>query len=108
MRNATLGAIRALTGNYPQFRPLQSGGVGELEGYPVAVSDKIAAMAADAKSIIFGNMSYYCFVENGSLEVSRNPYLYQGNYQTAIFVNYRFGGDVTQPEAFVYGVHPSA
>ena len=108
MRNATLGAIRALTGNYPQFRPLQSGGVGELEGYPVAVSDKIAAMAADAKSIIFGNMSYYCFVENGSLEVSRNPYLYQANYQTAIFVNYRFGGDVTQPEAFVYGVHPSA
>jgi HK97 family phage major capsid protein len=108
MRNATKYAIRALTGNYPQFRPLETGGTGDLEGYPVLVSDKIAAMAADAKSIIFGNMSYYCFVENGALEVSRNPYLYQANYQTAIFVNYRFGGDVTQPEAFVYGVHPSS
>ena len=108
MRNATKYAIRALTGNYPQFRPLEVGGTGDLEGYPVLVSDKIAAMAADAKSIIFGNMSYYCFVENGTLEVSRNPYLYQANYQTGIFVNYRFGGDVTQPEAFVYGVHPSS
>jgi HK97 family phage major capsid protein len=53
-------------------------------------------------------MSYYAFVENGSLEVSRNPYLYQENYLTGIFVNYRFGGDVTQPEAFVYGVHPAS
>lgn len=108
MRNATKYAIRALTGNYPQFRPLEVGGAGDLEGYPVAVSDKIAAMAASAKSIIFGNMSYYAFVENGSLEVSRNPYLYQENYLTGIFVNYRFGGDVTQPEAFVYGVHPAS
>ena len=108
MRNATKYAIRALTGNYPQFRPLEVGGTDQLEGYPVVVSDKIAAMAADAKSIIFGNMSYYAFVENGSLEVARNQYLYQANYQTAIFVNYRFGGDVTQPEAFVYGVHPSS
>lgn len=107
MRNATKYAIRALTGNYPQFRPLEAGGTGDLEGYPVLVSDKIAAMAASAKSIIFGNMSYYAFVENGSLEVSRNPYLYQENYLTGIFVNYRFGGDVTQPEAFVYGVHPA-
>ena len=108
MRNATKYAIRALTGNYPQFRPLEAGGTGDLEGYPVLVSDKIAAMAASAKSIIFGNMSYYAFVENGSLEVSRNPYLYQENYLTGIFVNYRFGGDVTQPEAFVYGVHPAS
>jgi HK97 family phage major capsid protein len=108
MRNATKAAIRALTGNYPQFRPLETGGTGDLEGYPVMVSDKIDAMAADAKSIIFGNMSYYAFVENGTLEVSRNPYLYQANYQTGIFVNYRFGGDVTQPEAFVYGVHPAS
>jgi HK97 family phage major capsid protein len=108
MRNATKAAIRALTGNYPQFRPLETGGTGDLEGYPVMVSDKIDAMGASAKSIIFGNMSYYAFVENGALEVSRNPYLYQANYQTGIFVNYRFGGDVTQPEAFVYGVHPAA
>lgn len=108
MRNATKYAIRGLTGNYPQFRPLETGTTSDLEGFPIVVSDKIAAMGASAKSIIFGNMSYYAFVENGSLEVSRNPYLYQANYQTGIFVNYRFGGDVTQPEAFVYGVHPAS
>ena len=98
---ADLGEVQRLAADSPI-------GVTSLPDDVERLSDKIAAMAADAKSIIFGNTSYYCFVENGSLEVSRNPYLYQANYQTAIFVNYRFGGDVTQPEAFVYGVHPSA
>jgi HK97 family phage major capsid protein len=108
MRNLTLAAIRTLQGNFFSFAPTPGGSMSELYGHPVAVSDKIAAMAASAKSIIFGNFMYYAFVENLGLEISRNPYLYQANYQTAIFVNARWGGDVTQPEAFVYGVHPAS
>jgi HK97 family phage major capsid protein len=108
MRNATLGAIRALTGDYPQFRPMVNGTSKDLEGYPVALSDKIAALGASAKPIIFGNMNEYAFVENATIEVVRNPYLYMANNQTGIFVNVRWGGDVLQPEAFVYGVNPAS
>jgi HK97 family phage major capsid protein len=77
-----------------------------LYGKPVAITDKIQALGTGNKPIIFGNWNYYAFVENLGLEISRNPYLYQANYQTAIFVTARWGGDVTQAEAFVYGVNP--
>lgn len=108
MRNTTLGAIRALTGNFFSFQATPQGGIDNLYGKPVAVSDKIAAMAASAKSILFGNFSYYAYVENLNLEISRNPYLYQANYQTAIFCTARWGGDVTQADAFVLGSNPAS
>lgn len=108
MRNSTLGAIRALVGDYPQFRPMVNGTAKDLEGYKVALSDKIAALGASAKPIIFGNFNEYAFVENATIEVVRNPYLYMANNQTGIFVNVRWGGDVLQPEAFVYGVNPAS
>ncbi|CAB4128097.1 major_cap_HK97, phage major capsid protein, HK97 family [uncultured Caudovirales phage] len=108
MRNTTLGAIRALTGNFFSFQPTPMGDMNSLYTKPVAVSDKIAALGASAKAILFGNFNYYAFVENLGLEISRNPYLYQANYQTAIFCTVRWGGDVTQAEAFVYGVNPAS
>jgi HK97 family phage major capsid protein len=106
MRNSTLGYIRGLTGNWFQFQPTPQGNGRDISGYPVIVSDAIGAIATTVKSVVFGNFSYYCFVENGSIEISRNPYLYQANNETAIFADYRFGGDVIQPEAFAYIVQP--
>lgn len=106
MRNTTLGAIRALTGNFFSFQATPSGDMFSLYGKPIAITDKIAALGTTNKPIIFGNMLYYAFVENLGLEISRNPYLYQANYQTGIFTTVRWGGDVTQAEAFVYGVNP--
>lgn len=106
MRNATLGAIRALQGNFFSFQPTPSGDLNSLYGKPIAVTDKIAALGTGNKPIIFGNFLYYAFVENLGLEIVRNPYSYMPNYQTGIFVTVRWGGDVTQPDAFVYGVNP--
>jgi HK97 family phage major capsid protein len=106
MRNSTLGAIRALQGNFFSFAPTPSGSMESLYGKNVAITDNIAALGTGNKPIIFGNMLYYAFVENMGLEISRNPYLYQANYQTGIFTTVRWGGDVTQAEAFVYGVNP--
>lgn len=108
MQNSTLGAIRALSTNFFAFQPTPQGGMDSLYGKPFAVSDKIAAMSAAAKSIIYGNWNYYAFVENLGLEISRNPYLYQANYQTALFTTIRWGGDVTQSEAFVYGINAAS
>ena len=106
MQNATLGAIRALQGNFYSFQPTPQGTMDSLYGKPVAITDKIGNFGTGIKPIIFGNFGYYAFVENLGLEIARNPYLYQANYQTAIFVTARWGGDVTQTEAFVYGVNP--
>lgn len=106
MRNTTLGAIRALSGNFFSFQPTPAGDMMSLYGKQVAITDKIDALGTGNKPIIFGNFNYYAFVENMGLEIVRNPYLYMANYQTGIFVNVRWGGDVTQEEAFVYGVNP--
>lgn len=106
MQNATLGAIRALQGNFFSFQPTPQGTMDSLYGKPIAITDKIGNFGTGIKPIIFGNWGYYAFVENLGLEIARNPYLYQANYQTAIFVTARWGGDVTQTEAFVYGVNP--
>lgn len=106
MQNSTLGAIRALQGNFFSFQPTPMGTMDSLYGKPIAITDKIAALGTGNKPIIFGNWGYYAFVENLGLEIARNPYTYQPNYQTAIFCTVRWGGDVNQAEAFVYGVNP--
>lgn len=108
MQNSTLGAIRSLATNFFAFQPTPMGGMDSLYGKPYAISDKISALGASNKCIIYGNWNYYAFVENLGLEISRNPYLYQANYQTALFTTIRWGGDVTQSEAFVYGINPAS
>lgn len=106
MKNSTLGYIRGLTGNWFSFQATPQGNGMDISNHPVVISDSMAAIGTGNKSVIYGNFMYYCFVENGSIEISRNPYLYQENGITAIFADYRFGGDVIQPEAFAYLVHP--
>ena len=103
-RNATLGAIRGLTGNPFLFNPTPQGDApyGDLYAKRVLLSDQVPAMATGVKSIIAGNWSFYALVERSGLVVSRNPYLYQANGQVGFFVNARWGGDVLQAEAFQY------
>lgn len=105
MRGTTLNAIRGLTGNIPQAGLLNVTR-NSLDGYPLALSDFIGAFGTGIKPIIFGNWGYYMFVESVDMEISRNPWLYQANGQTGIFVTMRWGGDVTQNEAFAYGINP--
>lgn len=109
MKNSTLGKIRALTGNYPQFQPLgtnaiagKTGNLRDLDGYPAFTSEYTPAMTTGLKSIIFGNMNYYNFVENGQLEIKRNDSLYMATDEIAYFCYFRAGGDVNQGEAFSY------
>lgn len=105
LRGTTLNAIRGLTGNIPQAGLLQVTR-NSIDGYPLANSDFIDALGTTKKPIIFGNWGYYMFVESVDMEISRNPYVYMANGQTGIFVTMRWGGDVTQAEAFAYGVNP--
>ena len=64
MRNATFTTIRKLrdsTGRYivTSDVPAGSGAAGMLLGRPVYLDPNVAAMAANAKSVIFGDMSRY-------------------------------------------------
>lgn len=105
LRGSTISALRGLTGNYPQAGPMAVTR-NSIDEMPAHLSDFVDATGTTKKSLWFGNWRYYMFVESVDLEISRNPWLYQANGQTGIFVTMRWGGDVTQAEAFAYGVHP--
>jgi HK97 family phage major capsid protein len=106
MANASLGKVRALTGNYPQFGGINRDAVGgqgvirEIDGFRAFASTSMPAMTTGLKSMAFGNFNYYSFVENGSLEIKRNDQLYMNTDEVAFFCYVRFGGDLIQPEAF--------
>jgi hypothetical protein len=109
MKNSTLGKIRALTGNYPQFQPLgtnsiagKTGNLRDVDGFPCFTSEYTPAMTTGLKSVIFGNFNFYNFVENGQLEIKRNDSLYMATDEIAYFCTFRAGGDVNQGEAFAY------
>ena len=106
-RGAHLGELQALTGNNFQLVGTPPGGdllQSSLWGKPVFLSDKVAAMTTGQKPLLFGNFNFYALVENGTLTLQRNPYLYQANGQIGVFAKVRVGGIVLQSEAFKWGI----
>lgn len=74
-----------------------------LYGRPVFNDEACATIATSAKTILVGDFSFYTLAERKSISISRNPYLYQATGQVGFFSNFRWGGAVTQAEAFQYG-----
>jgi HK97 family phage major capsid protein len=58
-----------------------------LEGYPVYVSDDMAAMTAGLKSTLFANFQFFAVCERPGMMVQRNPYLYMATGVIGIFAN---------------------
>lgn len=107
MRGATMGQLQSLTGNPFSFMPTPAANTWEkifYGGKPYYLSDKVAALATGAKTIMIGNWRFYALVERRALTLSRNPYLYQANGQVGLFAGIRFGGVVLQSEAFKWGI----
>lgn len=107
MRGATMGTLQALTGNPFSFTatPVADTMRGNFYGNkPYYLSDKVAAIATGAKTIMIGNWRFYALVERRAITFSRNPYLYQANGQVGLFWSMRFGGVVLQSEAFKWGI----
>ena len=105
MRNATLGALRALTGNPFSFIPTPQGSApyGDLYGKRVLLSDKMAAPTTGNISVVVGNWSFYALVERASLEVFRDPYSSASTGQVNFYCKARFGGLTIIPDAFRKG-----
>jgi HK97 family phage major capsid protein len=104
MQNSTWGALKTLDlTNYNRITDTVNG-QRTVEGWPVMLSAQIPAIATTNKSIIFGNYSFYAFVERASgVQIERWRDVRKG--LTYIVASWRYGGDVTQIEAFAVGVH---
>ena len=104
MKNATWGAMRTLDlTNYNRITAIEAG-IRYAEGWRVALSESVAAIGTTNKSLWFGNFNYYAFCERTSgVQIDRWRDVRKG--LTYIVASWRYGGDVTQPEAFAVGTH---
>jgi len=104
MQNSTWGALKTLDlTNYNRITETVNG-QRTVEGWPVMLSAQIPAIATTNKSIIFGNYNFYAFCERTSgVQIERWRDVRKG--LTYIVASWRYGGDVTQIEAFALGVH---
>jgi len=104
MQNSTWGALKTLDlTNYNRITETVNG-MRMVEGWPVMLSAQIPAIGTTNKSIIFGNYNFYAFVERTSgVQIERWRDIRKG--LTYVVASWRYGGDVTQIEAFAVGVH---
>jgi HK97 family phage major capsid protein len=105
MRNSSWGALRTLDlTNYNRITAIEAG-IRYAEGWRVALSESASAIGATGvKPLYFGNFNYYAFCERTSgVQIDRWRDVRKGI--TYIVASWRYGGDVTQPEAFAIGVN---
>ena len=105
MRNATWTAARTLDiSNAGLVLTGYENGRRVIESYPVALSESVLAIGTTNESVIFGNFNYYAFAERtAGVQMERDYDPRTGI--TYMIAKWRFGGDVTQPEAFALGKH---
>lgn len=97
VKNATKWYLNGLTGDSFAFLATPQGP--GMFGFPVYVSDDMAAMTTGLKSVIFANFQYFAVAEKPGIMVQRNPYLYMASGQIGIFASFFRGYDVLQTEA---------
>lgn len=105
LADSTAKAIRKLkdsTGQYLWQPGLQAGQPDRILSRPVEVSDDVPAMAANAKSIIFGDISYYWIADRVGRSMQRLNELYAANGQVGFRMYQRVDGKLILPEAVVY------
>jgi HK97 family phage major capsid protein len=111
MRRSTEGAIRSLVDdNAFMFAPTPGGTDRprrELWGFPAHATQYMPAIAASAKSLLFGNFRYMGRRLAPDITFLRDPYTLAGNGQIRLLYHFRTVYKVLQAEAFQYGTHPT-
>ncbi|SDX45236.1 phage major capsid protein, HK97 family [Marininema mesophilum] len=103
--DGTAKAIRKLkdnTGQYLWTPGLQAGQPDRILARPVAISDFVPAMAANAKSMLFGDFSYYWIADRQGRVMQRLTELYAANGQVGFRMYQRTDGKLILPDAVVY------
>lgn len=111
MARATEGIIRGLQGDSFLYNPNPAGsdrGRPEILGYPVYNSAYASAVAASAKSVIFGNFRYMGMREAPGITFLRDPYSLAYNGQVRLLYYFRTVYKTLQAEAIQYATHPTA
>ena len=102
LNDSTIKAIRKLKDNQGQYlwQPsLTAGAPDLLLGKPVRTSAYMPAIAADAKTIAFGDFSYYWIADRQGRSFKRLNELYAATGQVGFLASQRVDGKLILPEA---------
>ena len=102
LNDATVKLIRKLKDNNGQYlwQPaLREGDVPTLLGRPYFTSAYMPVAEAGAKSVIFGDLSYYWIGDREGITFKRLNELYAGNGQIGFLASKRLDGKTVLPEA---------
>ena len=102
LNDATVKAIRKLkngTGDYLWQPAIRDGEVNTILGRPYLTSQFAPTMAAGAKTIVFGDLSYYWIGDRQGINFKRLNELYAGNGQVGFLASKRLDGKLVLPEA---------
>ena len=102
LNDSTIKAIRKLKDNQGQYlwQPsLTAGAPDLLLGKPVRTSAYMPAIAADAKTIAFGDFSYYWIADRQGHSFKRLNELYAATGQVGFLASQRVDGKLVLPEA---------
>lgn len=116
MRDATVAIIRKLldSQNRPIWEPsVQAGQPDTILGYPIVVNNDVAAAAASAKSIAFGDFSRYVIRDVSGIQLVRMTERYADYLQTGFYAFQRTGGRLVAANTTTYNpvklyVHPAS
>lgn len=106
----TVAYLQGLSGNQFYFAPREQGYAGRpsLWGYPVNNTEYATALAASAKSLIFGNFNYMGMRAPTEMTMLRDPYTSAGTGGVKLWFWFDVVYGVLQAEAIQYATHPSA
>ena len=102
LNDSTIKAIRKLKDNQGQYlwQPsLTAGAPDLLLGKPVRTSAYVPAIAADAKTVAFGDFSYYWIADRQGRSFKRLNELYAATGQVGFLASQRVDGKLILPEA---------
>ena len=102
LNDATIKAIRKLkdnNGNYLWQPSLTAGIPDTILGRPVYTSSYVPTIAAGAKTIAFGDFSYYWIADRAGRNFKKLTELYAANDQTGFVATQRVDGKLILPEA---------
>jgi HK97 family phage major capsid protein len=104
MNRATLGTTRTLkdgAGQYIWLPSMTAGQNSSLLGYPVVEAEDMDDIAADSRSVAFGNFRLgYQIVDRQGIRVLRDPY--SSKPYVLFYTTRRVGGAVLHPEAIKF------
>ena len=105
MRRTTMGALRKLKDSAGQFLYVPAAEVGAPDsfmGFAINENPDVPAVAASAKSVLFGATSSYHVRQVGGVELARSDDAYFASDEIGLRLTMRVWGDLGQSDAVKY------